>query len=540
MLSRQFSSPATLEASCETARFLSSLLDSSNDRMAIICTSSISVEHRDLRTILPLSTPSPKKTKDAVDSIATSSERPRLSALDAAVRSARALLEQTTLRDQNSELGPLAFAHIFVLTPNSSGICPEILTHDTIQLHLVCPGRVPWKGEGQVRCNGWKLQSMDTKPLQSVTHTKDKDPSSLFNRLRTTVTDARQGLLHGAINDLILDIKPGQNCTIEGVIGSRTIRDLQRGEEVVALVRLKVGLPPAAGYTMTPRRRRDDSSPTCVDLDKEIDNLLGTTPVTMLNVKLKYKHSLLPPNTQCTISTSCQMKRQLYTPDWQRIAPKRPTEQRINPQTEVQKQFAFHIATHHAPRQAMMVLIEDFGDGGRRSACPEYIKVLIEELKYQARTIERFDLADYRSGPLVLSAPRELRRDVWGEEHFGQGLFTAEDYKPMEWLHTDAPDEAVVRQVPSSPSAKLRGHLRERSGVTENGTVLKKKPKGSVMRRSGSENRSTSMSSTTTTTELDEATKKLRDLAVKNKRGLGEATLKSLAFPTYRPRPLEG
>lgn len=534
MISRQFTSPTTLVASCETARFLSTLLDPSNDRMAIICTSSSSAENRDLRTILPLSLPNARKTKGAVDSIVSSLDRPRLSALDAAVRSARALLEQCTPRDQNSELSPFAFGHIFVLTSSSSDIAPEILTHDTIQLHLVCAGSVPWKGEAKVRCNGWKMQSMHTKALQSVTHTKDEDPSSLFNRLRTTVIDARKGLLHGAVSDMVLDIKPGPNCTIEGVIGTRNIPNIQRGEKVVALVRLKVGLPPAAGYTLTPRRQLDGSSPACNDLNKEIDKLLGNTPVTVLNVKLKYKHSLLPSDTQCTMSTACQMKRPLYTPDWQDTAPEAYTEVKNKPQTEVQKRFAFHIATHHAPRQAMMVLIEDFGDGGRRSACPDYIKLLIEELKYQARTIERFDLAEYRSGPVVVT-PRELRSDIWGEEHFGQGLFDASNYKPQEWI-TVGPDELIV-QLPLSPSSKSKSHDRKRSEELTNRTgMLKRKPKRSVGRGSENEYRSLSVS---TTTELDEATKRLRDLAFKDKRSLGAGVLKSLTYPPYRPKALE-
>lgn len=110
-----------------------------------------------------------------------------------------------------------------------------------------------------------------------------------------------------------------------------------------------------------------------------------------------------------------------------------------------------------------MVLIEDFGDGGRRSSCPAYIKLLLEELKYQARTIERFDLVDYRSG-LATATPRELRPDAWGEEHFGQGLFEASNYKPQEWI-TDVANEIMV-QFPVSLSPKSKALARSRSEET--------------------------------------------------------------------------
>lgn len=517
-------------ASCETARFLSTLLDSSNDRMAIICTSAIHAEDRDFRTVLPLSLPNPRKTKAAVDSIVSSLERPRLSTMDAALRSATALLEHSTPRDPHSKLGPFAFGHVFLLTSNSKGIAPHLLTHDTIQLHLVCAGNVPWQDEGKVRCNGWKIQSMHMNELQCSSRIKDEDPLSLFARLRTTVSDARKGLLHGAVSDLVLDIKPGPNCTIEAIIGTPNIPNLRPGENTVALVRLKVGLP-AAGYTLVARRQQDGSSPAyTADLDREIDKLLGTTPVTVLTVKLKYKHSLLPSNTHCTSLTECRMKRRLRTPEWQDVTPKAVTQRHSDPQVEVQKRFAFHIATRHAPRQAMMVLTEDFGDGGRRSVCPDYIKLLIEELKYQARTIERFDLADYRAGPVVATPP-ELRPDVWGQEHFGHGLFDASNYKPQEWI-TDVPDEVVV-QFPLAPSSKPRTHNRERSGELNSRTVLKREPKGSSRKESGGENRSSG------STEIDEATKRLRSLVLKNKRSLASETLKDLAYPPYRPRAME-
>lgn len=493
--------------------------------MAIICTNSISTKCRDLRTILPLALANPRKTKIAVDSIVTTAERPNLLALDSAVRSARALLEQSTPRDQNSDLGPLAFGHVFILTPNSTGIAPEMLIHDTIQLHLVCAGSVPWKGEANVTSNGWKLQSMHTTELQAIRCNKDEDFASLFNRLRTMIDDARTGLLRGGVGDLVLDIKPGQNCTIEGVIGRRRIQGLQRGESVVALVKLKIGLPPATGYSLTPGRKHDGSSPTCHDLDKEFDELLGTTPVTVLNVKLKYRHSLLGSDTQCTLSTECRLRRQL------RAGPTVSTsaiKKQGHLQAEVQKRFSSYIATHHAPRQAMMVLVEDFGDGGRRSACQDYVRLLIEELKYQARTIERFDLTEYRSGPILTTSPG-LRSDILGAEHFGRGLFDASNYRPLEWI-TDAPDEIMV-ELPSSPLKESRRyHYRSQSEETAKKTVLKRKPKRQVIRGNGSENRSS------VSAELDEATKRLKAFALKNQRSLGAETPESPAYSQYQGR----
>ncbi|KAL8779581.1 MAG: hypothetical protein Q9194_001372 [Teloschistes cf. exilis] len=427
-----FASSATLMASCETARYLSSLLDPSNDRMAIVCTSMLSAQAPDLRTIMPLNSVNSRRTKAAVDAIVSSTGRPTVAALDESIRSAMALLEQSTPRDSNGELSPVAFGHIFVLSPNSSRISPELLSHDRLQLHLINTGSVPWRGSAEVRSSGWKIQSTHSKEVHFLSCGQDEDPRSLFQKLRATIAGAHKGSLHGAVSDIVLDIMPGKECAIEGVIGSRSIPCIQPGDTIVALVRLKVGLPPAVGYDLTHRCQREGSSSPCDDPSEELDKLLGTTPVVVLTAKLRYRHSLLRSDTQCTISTSCRMKRQLSPPKWADISSKPIIGGQKDARAEVQKRFAFHIATHHAPQQAV-VLIEDFGDGGRRSMCPEYIKLLLDELKYQARTIERFDLAEYRCRPIP-ATPREMRPDIWGQEHFGQGLFDAPNYKPQEWI----------------------------------------------------------------------------------------------------------
>lgn len=533
MLFRLFASPATLMASCETARFLSSLLDASNDRMAIICTSSLSAQHPDLRTLLPLTWVSPRRTKAIVDGIVSSTERPCPLALEGAVKSARTLLEQSTPRDQDSGLSPSAFGHIFVLASHSSGLPPELLFHDKIQLHLVCPGSVPWKADFKARSNGWKLQSMDSKEIHSSRYVRDKDPSSLFNRLRMTIADARTGSLHGVVSELVLDLKPGRNCTIESVIGQRNLASIQLGEKIVALVTVKIGLAAAAGYTLRSRRQKDDPCPACNDPNKELDELLGTAPVSVLSARLSYKHSLLPPETRCTLTKDCHLKRPLPLGQWRDLPCKSSVPKQHHSQAEIQKQFAFHVATHHEPRQAMMVLIEDFGDGGSRSACPDYIKLLMEELKYQARTIERFELAEYRSGPLVLT-PREMRSDFWGQEHFGQGLFNGSDYKPHEWI-TDAPDEVPI-QSPARSSSKSKSHDYTNSDETADEARkiwadLKRKSRKHFAPNVGGEN--------PMPREMDEATRRLKDLALRNKRSVGTDSLKFLAYPENRGRRTE-
>ncbi|KAL8955322.1 MAG: hypothetical protein Q9183_006694, partial [Haloplaca sp. 2 TL-2023] len=281
-----FASPATLMASCETARTVATMLDPVNDRMAIICTDSVSVEHPELLTVMPLSLANPRRTKSTVDTIVGSTGEPNASALDKAIRTAQATLVFSTPREQNSDLGAFAFGHIFVLTPNASRICPELLTHDLIQTHIVSAGSVPWKGQAEVRCNGWKMQSMHGQEMHAVRFSNNNETSNLVSELQASINDARKGSLHGAVKDMVLDIKPGEDCAIEGVIGSRNIPSIQPGEKVIRLVRLKVGLPPAGGYSLTQLHGHGNPRPESEDPHEVLDMLLGTTPVPILTATL--------------------------------------------------------------------------------------------------------------------------------------------------------------------------------------------------------------------------------------------------------------
>ncbi|KAL8869986.1 MAG: hypothetical protein Q9174_003860 [Haloplaca sp. 1 TL-2023] len=448
-----FASPATLMANCETARFIATLLDPVNDRMAIICTDSISVEHPELRIMMPLSLADPRRTKSTVDTIVGSTGEPDASGLDKAARTARAMLEYSTPREQNSELGPFAFGHIFVLSPNARRIYPELLTHDLIQTHIVSTGSVPWKGQAEVRSNGWKLQSMHGQEMHAVRFSNTNETSNLVSELQATINDARKGSLHGAAKDMVLDIKPGEDCAIEGVIGGPVIPSIQPGEKVIRLVRLKVGLPPAGGYSLTHLGGRPNPRPECDDPEEVLDMLLGTTPVPILTATLKYKHSLLPSDTECALTTTCRVKRQLEHPERSRM----PVTKRNNRSPhEIQKRFVFYLATHNSPRQATLTIIEDFGADGARSACPEYVRMVLKELKYQARLLERYSLSEEEYGSTAAQAtPQERRPDAWGQEHFGHGLFDATDYKPQDWI-TGIPDElSVPKPLASTPRVKV-------------------------------------------------------------------------------------
>ncbi len=435
-LRRLFASPATLVASCETARFLASLLDPTSDRMAICRTMPVDADIPNPKVVSPLSEATVRDTKSLVDTIINSIDKPDPEAMSTTIDLAKNILTQSRPSKRNSERRQSTLGHIFVLSSRFNGLPSELLRDDSIQIHLICPGSVPWKASEKLECSGWKLRPHYTSELQFLSYNRrDTDATSLFNRLRGLISRARRGACSGTIKQLVLDVNAGPECSIEAVMGSREISFLQPGEVVTALVKLRAGAP-AKGYSLSPSQSSPGTQYNSHDLTEEIDGLLGTFATTILAAKLQYKHSLLPSGTACTVSAESRLKREDPSSSRSRLkhtASKSQLSKVLKSQISVQKRLVYYLATHSSPRHAISTLTLEFGEAGRRSICPQYIKLLSEELKYQARIIDRFDLANTGTNLTSKASKSPF-------EHFGQGLFDISNYKPQDWL-TTVPDE---------------------------------------------------------------------------------------------------
>jgi len=425
--------------------------------LAVLATRPQKTDPPDFNVVSPLSQTTIRTIKSVVDTIFSSTERPDSTALGIAIDCAIDLLTVFTPQSADTEPRDDAYGHIFVLTGNPHGLDSKLIAHHACMIHIVCPGSVPWRGPDPITCNGWKLGCAWSSSLQLTARRKDKDLNSLFNSLRNLIAYARGGRACGKVTDLILDIEAGPSCSIEMVMGQRNIAELRPGEVVTALVKVRVGTVAAKGYTLSPSpasKATNGSSSSSRDLLDELDMMLGTSPAPILVAKLTYRHSLLPTGTRCSTIAAAKVKRSVPdSPSNRNIT--RFTAQR-NPENRptVQKELAYHLATHHSPRQAILALSEHFGDNGAQSFCPEYIKLVTAELKFQARMIERFDLpSPIQSTPLTNHNTSTSNT----YEHFGHGLFAASNYKPQDWL-IGVPDEDSGPPSPEKPAMPDKAH----------------------------------------------------------------------------------
>ena len=450
-------------ASCETARYLASILNIITDRMAIICTSG--VQGSDSTLIWPLSQVKAHKIKTSLDTITTSRQMPTAQHWKQAIIFAKKILMQSPIPNEDNETLQDTFGHIFVLTGNAAGLSSEPLTDDKLQFHVICPANVPREHHNLIRCNGWKLQSISGNELNAVSAHKDTDPTSMPNKLRGLIMHARGGKLAGVLNNIFIDVKAGHNCSIEEVMGSTKLSTLHPGESCTVLVKLRFHGARANKSPLSQPGTPLDAA----DIMNELDEMLRASAVQILKARLKYKHSDLPQGTICSINAYCHLKQQMRSIERGRSQSQPRAVQPKDCTTLVQKRLAYYTATHGSPRHALSNLRREFGETGSHSYCPDYIKLVMKELEFQVRIVDRLELGASPMKPLKPSG--YLNREIFSGNP-ETSPFQPENQKPRDWI-TDAVDEGVSRPedrhstVPFDLSRKTRAPGRANAGANE-------------------------------------------------------------------------
>ena len=456
-------------ASCETARYLASILNVITDRMAIICTSG--VQGSDSTLIWPLSQVKAHKIKTSLDTITTSRQMPTAEHWKQAIIFARKILMQSPIPNEDNEALQDTFGHVFVLTGNAAGLSSEPLTDDKLQFHVICPANVPREHHNLIRCNGWKLQSLSGNELDAVSVHKDTDPTSMLNKLRGLIMHARGGKLAGALNNIFIDVKPGHNCSIQEVMGSTKLSTLHPGESCTVLVKLRFHGARANKSPLSQPGTPLDAE----NIMNELDEMLRASAVQILKARLKYKHSDLPEGTICSINAYCHLKQEMRSIERGRSESHPRAVQPKDCTTLVQKRLAYYTATHGSPRHALSNLRREFGETGCHSYCPDYIKLVMKELEFQVRIIDRLELG---ASPMKSLRPSDSPILDDSTKSSKTGPFQAENQKPKDWI-TDAVDEAVSR--PEDPHSAVPFDLSRKIGAARKATAEANEPKTSCV-----------------------------------------------------------
>ena len=504
-------------ASCETARFLASILNRVTDRLTILCTSVTHTGGADSKVVRGLREVHMNNIKTDLDAITSSSEKLKANAWIDTIDCAKEMLLKSTVPDPDEELLQDTFGHIFLLTPDADGLSSLPLAHDELTFHIICPTSVRRNDQGPIHCNGWKLRSLSENETQVVSKRQDFDPTSVTNRLRVLISQARSGKLLGNLTELVLEVSAGPDCILEGVIGNVNFAELHPGEVFTALLRLTVRDAVVQEYSLpgSPTQSSEALLNT-TDVLGQLDKILGPTEAKILTARLTYKHSLLPAGTTCSVTSECHVKRRPPDPDQE----PRPSTSDFLPAGEctilVEKRLAYHLATQGSPRNALQTLQNEFGDRFQFSACRDYLNFLAKELKYQARIVERqqLDASPKKKPPAIPMAKSS-------SESCSQNFFRAETHKPGHRATSDIPTEELFKTKPALAVLSLR-ESREQLRTDEARRIW-----GDLRKMKRSPNQTTKGRSISS--QVEEARRQgIRELAVRNKRSVGSDTLRSI------------
>jgi len=430
-----------LMASCETTRALASTLNIMTDRLAVLCTSPIN-DHRtlgsDFTKIWPLSSIKVRKLKTVLDAIVNTKEKPTACSWANTIKVATETLLRSPMLDPDTEFLQDTFGHIIIMTNNANGLSAGMLSHEKLRFHIICPASVPLSDFETMDCNGWKLRSICGDEPQAVDPRKDVNPTTLLNRLRRLIAYARSGKDTGKLTYLSLDIKAGPNCSIQDVMGESEYLTLHPGELRTVLVRLKIRPSKVGENLLTCSTPLPDLFSESGDTLKSIEEFLRLIPRprTILTARLMYKHSLLPTDTTCSITGECKVENQLSSPRSTAFPQRLLVEESAGLQSMVHERLAYYIATHGSPRHALGAFSTEFGEEGWRSFCPDYSHLILKELKYQARILERLEIDASPKKPIL-----PLTMDMASSPESDRGHFVNQDLRDIE---NHRPESCVI------------------------------------------------------------------------------------------------
>ena len=314
--------------------------------------------------------------KNILDSIQVDTSRPRASYLRRVVqKAAKGLVPSGSGISFNPESG--LSGHLFVLTSNLFAL-DRIVPDNKFQVHTICAGPIPWSLPREPASNGWCIVNRSHDSFQP------RHRSDLQSRLCSLTRSARSGFLPEHLENVQISISSGSNNVIEGVIGSTCFASLRLGELRTVLVKTQLAntvtsSPLLSGF---PRGLRTPSGQ--VDIERELDAALVDRSKPALTIQLKYEHSALPSQTVCENS------RDVYI----RSHEAESSFVSENSHQVVQARLAFHLAMSQNPRRGFGALKNQFA-----TDYSEYTQAVMDELKYQARVLDRFDCGQSTTSP---------------------------------------------------------------------------------------------------------------------------------------------
>ncbi|KAI4155001.1 MAG: hypothetical protein LQ340_001290 [Diploschistes diacapsis] len=334
-------------------------------------------------------------------------------------------------------------------------------------------------------------------------------------QIQSLMDNVRSGRIPDQLQNVCVSLHPSPQTTIERVIGLTRFRSLSAGEfkTIIVKVRLADAATAPALLSGFPRGLRTPSGN--VDVEGELAAALSEKIIQAFDVQLNYEHTALPPGTACTIGREVRLRQ---AEDGRSVSNISDVASVQHESQIVQARLAFHIALSQNARQGLNSMKAQFPAKATHGLLSDYVQAITQELKYQARILERFDSVPARSARSSISPEQRpssrspcgsvLRRPVNAQRSVEAGLnLQAFPHPPLPLRlrrngARDSSDEA--RRIWAALRVR-KGHV----GNSANDQELRQAWSSDTLRQ-------------------------IKQTAENNRRSIGSDTLKSLRYETLQ------
>ncbi|MCJ1381392.1 hypothetical protein MMC17_004502 [Xylographa soralifera] len=514
-----YTSPAALMSACESATAIAHSLTANSDRFALFQTSPDPKKSESSLKLLSLGEPNLWSLKHVLDNLEVCAQVPKPDCLGETIALAQSHLRSHPRVSSINNHGKEIVRQIIVLTSRPHTVASTSCSKESIGVHVICAGSLPWMSEKPLAGDGWYMNYQATSRELS-TSSKLKDERRIAERFRHLIWMLRASSAPGVLSGLELFMDGGRFCTVKDILGPTKFETLRAGEVVKTIVNIQMSAPQVDADKISNPSHEKLKSSKYDKLTGVLDGVLEEEVITTLDARLQFTHSLLPGGIICHAKGEAKIKVVSSLPEprndnhWQESA---SHSEDLDPEEAlVQKSLMYFLATTHTPASALHVLLGHFGTVVDFSICPEYLMQLLAELKYQRRVAARVNSFDTDINDCDHEKGAKMISSLKGSATPGPSV------RPERWLHDDIdpfPEQnrrATIDLVADPP----RGSV---DLTRKYWTEIRKMGRGrlSSIMAFGHIRRSSRV--------IDEQ-RRIQEIAVRNGRSIGQESLDEMAY----------
>jgi hypothetical protein len=197
---------------------------------------------------------------------------------------------------------------VILIAPHSIDCKEQIPSNvlDRIQLHHLSAGIIPSHAQANT-CFDWFINS----PRSQVCDLKENEneDNMQYLVLDALLSSSRYGSHLGSISNVVIDVIPGPETTITDIVGNQFPERLLPGQAVNLLVKMNVKSLDKIGEVQDGKYQASFDGFTISRAFDELEKVLKELSRELITVRVSYRHNQFPENTSLEMKEVCWMRR---------------------------------------------------------------------------------------------------------------------------------------------------------------------------------------------------------------------------------------